>query len=57
MISRSRAVATAAERGHERVDPPLGSEHEETPTERWARRRAENRSLDEFARASEVLEA
>jgi hypothetical protein len=57
MISRSRAVATAAERGHERVALPLGREHEETPAERWARRRAENHSLDEFTRASEEVEA
>jgi len=56
MISRSRASATPEELGHERVDLPFGREHEESPAERWSRRRAENRSLDDFARDSEVLE-
>lgn len=50
MNSRSRAVATAAERGHERVVLRLpGDEPEETDAERRARRSAENCALTEFA--------
>ena len=48
MISRSRASATPEELGHERVDLPFGREHEESPAERWSRRRAENASLLDF---------
>jgi hypothetical protein len=48
VVSRSRSVATVAERGHERVDLPLASEDEESPAERWGRRRAANHSLSEF---------
>ena len=57
MISRSDASATPEELGHERVDLPLGREHEESPAERWARRRAENHSLAAFAPPSEGGEA
>ena len=48
VVSRSGRCATAAERGHERVDLPLGREREEAPAERVARRRAANHSLSEF---------
>jgi hypothetical protein len=57
VVSRSRSVATVAERGHERVDLPLGREREETSAARRRRRERENHSLDEFARASEAIEA
>jgi hypothetical protein len=46
LVSRSRSVATNAERGHEPVE--LGRDREGSPTAQYRRRERENHSLAEW---------